>query len=79
MIFKPKRGPLIKLKKLTPENGEMLFAIDTRELFIGDGIKLGGIYIGNVPIEITGFDVSSKSKKSSNPNDIFDIFDMFNP
>lgn len=33
---------------------EIVFTTDTRKVYIGDGMTIGGLYVGDIPAEITG-------------------------
>jgi trimeric autotransporter adhesin len=46
MALKIRRGLLAELADFTPAVGELIFATDTDQLFIGDGTTEGGVLIG---------------------------------
>ena len=45
--LKIRRGTDTQRKSVTLEQGELGYTIDTRRVFIGDGVSLGGISVGN--------------------------------
>ncbi len=47
--FVPKRGDENHRLSYTPADGEFIYVIDTRKIWVGDGKKPGGWYLGTMP------------------------------
>ena len=75
-IFYPKRGLEASRLDVLPEYGEFIYTRDERKLYIGDGKTKGGIFIGNMPKEVTLFDtVMEPALAKRIPNKEENIFD----
>jgi len=46
MSLRIRRGTTTELNTITPEEGELLYTTDTKQLYVGDGIAIGGNPIG---------------------------------
>lgn len=63
MTLRLKRGPDLIRQTIVFQEGEIVYASDTKKLYVGDGVTLGGVEVGNqLPGELTGdFDLNGYS------------------
>jgi hypothetical protein len=59
MALRLRRGTAAELNTITPEEGELIYTTDTKNLYVGDGITIGGIntnsgYTGSAGIGYAG-------------------------
>lgn len=67
MALRLRRGTDSQRQLITPVEGEMIYTTDTKELYVGDGITVGGIKIsGQIPTELS--DLSDIDITSSEPD-----------
>jgi hypothetical protein len=55
MALRIRRGTDAERLTITPLQGEIIFATDTKKLYVGDGATVGGVLIG--PVDATDFDL----------------------
>lgn len=53
-VIRTRRGPEIGRSSVTPLDGELIYANDTKKLYIGDGVTAGGNLIGPFSESATG-------------------------
>ena len=65
--FLPKRGQEKDRMNITPELNELIYTLDERKVYIGDGITKGGLYLGKLPKEVDGiWKIKIKEQKKFN-------------
>ena len=62
MKYIPKRGPSKKRWSKIWDEGEFLYNVDNREIWIGDGKTPGGKYVGKLPADMTFIEAFDKCK-----------------
>jgi len=55
MALRLRRGTEAERLLITPLQGELIYATDTRQLFVGDGATVGGVLVG--PVDAETFDL----------------------
>lgn len=52
MALRLRRGTDAERQLITPLQGELIYATDTKKLFVGDGATVGGILVGPDPVDL---------------------------
>jgi hypothetical protein len=54
MALRIRRGTYLQLQGITPLQGELIYTTDTKQLFVGDGLTVGGIAVDTGAVAFAG-------------------------
>ena len=74
IVYLPYRGLSINRRNITPELGKFLYTLDTKEVWIGDGRTVGGMYIGYMPTLVAELiDEEIRKRKKINKKTLWQV------
>jgi len=50
MVLKLRRGTNVERLTITPAEGELIYTTDKKEVYIGDGVTVGGLLVSPITV-----------------------------